>query len=241
MIGKLTKFILGFVVLSAVILVIWYQIDGIPIPETDTYLAGRNFTAVEETDGSLIYTPANSNGYGIMIMHGALILPKSYTKSAAYFASRGYTVYLPKGLGRMSIAAVNSSAIRADQMNVKQWFLIGHSMGGMAVLEIAATHNLQIAAVALWATSMPSDYSKLDIPILFIWGDADGLLPAERFINAQHNLPNTVEYVTLKGANHKNFALYSHQFFDGEASIDWAQQINFANETTHAFFNRYRR
>ena len=83
---------------------------------------------------------------------------------------------------------------------------------------------------------MPRDFAWADIPVLFIWGDTDGLLPAERFKRAQEHLPADTRYITLHGANHKNFAMYSHQFFDSEPTIDWMDQIDFANENTALFF-----
>ncbi len=86
---------------------------------------------------------------------------------------------------------------------------------------------------------MPSDYSATDIPLLYLWGDTDGLLPQERFKDARDNLPDDVEYVTVAGANHKNFALYTHQFFDRDATLDWMAQIDSANELTERFFDRY--
>lgn len=169
-------------------------------------------------------------------MHGALIKPQSYAKSAAFFAQSGYTVYLPSGPARMSIAVTDRAAERLKDFDVDGWFFVGHSMGGMASLEMISGHAIPAKGVALWATAMPKDYSDMDVPVLFIWGDSDGLLPAERFANAQSNLPDNTEYITLAGANHKNFALYSHQFFDNEAQMDWMEQIDFANETTAAFF-----
>ena len=173
-------------------------------------------------------------------MHGALILPKSYAQSAAFFASNGYTVHLPRGPLRMSIAAVDDTATAIETHEISQWFFVGHSMGGMASLETIARHDVEARGVALWATSMPADYSQLDVPILFIWGDTDGLLPAERFANAKENLPKQTRYLTLEGANHKNFAMYTHQFFDKEATIDWDEQILFANRKTLEHFNSLR-
>jgi dienelactone hydrolase len=236
MVKKLSLLFLGLFSLCAVIMLVWYQIDGIPADSSENYMSGNEFTAVEADDGSLMFTPASSNGHGVVIMHGALILPKSYAKSAAYFSQLGYTVYVPKGSGRMSIAVVKDTAERLKDSVIEEWFFIGHSMGGMASLEIISEYNVEAEAVALWATSMPSDYSSVETPILFIWGDTDGLLPAERFRRAKQNLPQSVDYVTLQGANHKNFALYTHQFFDREATIDWMEQIDFANETTAAYF-----
>jgi dienelactone hydrolase len=239
MFKKLVQLLLGLLVLIAVVMFAWYRIDGIPLATTENFMSGAEFTSIEEQDGSLVFTPAASNGYGIVIMHGALILPKSYAKSAAYFAGQGYTVYLPSGPGRMSIAAVETAAERLNDFDVEAWFLIGHSMGGMASMEMIAAQNVTPKAVALWASAMPYDYSDITTPIIFIWGDTDGLLPAERLRLGQANLPQSVKYVTLEGANHKNFAMYTHQFFDNTATIDWMQQIDFANETTAAFFSEH--
>jgi pimeloyl-ACP methyl ester carboxylesterase len=238
MIKTLFKILLGLLTLCAILLFAWYQIDGLPTADTEQYLTGDGYSAVEEEDGGFLFTPAQSNGYGIVIMHGALIKPKSYAKSAAYFAARGYTVYLPYGPGRMSIAAVDSTALRLNDFEIEKWFFIGHSMGGMASLEIVAKNPTNILGVALWATAMPVDYSAIDKPVLFIWGDTDGLLQPERFRLAKENLPDSVTYITLEGANHKNFAMYSHQFFDFEATLDWMEQIDFANETTAEFFHK---
>jgi pimeloyl-ACP methyl ester carboxylesterase len=238
MIKTLLKIVLGLLICCTILLAVWYQIDGIPTPETDLYLVGDGYTSAEEQDGGLIFTPAQSNGYGITIMHGALIKPQSYAKSAAFFAARGYTVYLPYGPGRMSIAAVDSTARRLNDFDIEKWFFIGHSMGGMASLEIVAKNPTNILGIALWATAMPADYSAIDKPVLFIWGDTDGLLQPERFRLAKENLPKSATYLTLEGANHKNFAMYSHQFFDFEATLDWMEQIDFANETTAEFFRK---
>ena len=112
-------------------------------------------------------------------------------------------------------------------------------MGGMASLEVAARADAKIAAGALWAAAMPTDYSSATLPLLYLWGDTDGLLPRERFDDARENLPANVEYVTVKGANHKNFALYTHQFFDRAATLDWMAQIDTANELTARFFAQY--
>ena len=148
MVKKLIWLFVGLLLTGTLVMVAWYRIDGIPVEETEQFMSGDGFTAIEEDDGSLLFTPAESNGYGIMIMHGALILPQSYAKSAAYFAGRGYTVYLPNGPGRMSIAAVNTAADRLGEFRLNGWFFIGHSMGGMASLEVLTAHDIDARGVA---------------------------------------------------------------------------------------------
>ena len=217
----------------------WYRMDGVPIEATEHFLAGEGFTFTRRDNGDLIYTPATPNGSGILIMHGALIMPQSYANTAAYFAARGYTVFMPWGPGRLSIIAVERVAAELPDFGLDHWFFIGHSMGGMASLEMIEKHGAKPTAVALWAAAMPADFSGIDVPILYIWGDNDGLLPVERLEASKKNLPKHVNFVTLEGANHKNFAMYSHQFFDKKAKVSWIDQIDFANETTAEFFARF--
>jgi pimeloyl-ACP methyl ester carboxylesterase len=239
LIRKLALAAVNVLLIAAIILIGWYQIDGQPLAETEQYLHGEGYSVVESDNGSLIFTPAAGNGYGLVIMHGALIKPQSYAKTAAFFVERGYAVYLPYGFARLSITAVNDAARRAQEFGLDGWFVIGHSMGGLSSMTLTAKHPLPIKAVALWASAMPSDFSGSSLPILFLWGDHDGLLPAERFAQTRQNLPASTQFITVEGGNHQNFAMYSHQFFDAEATIDWAEQIAFANQQTADFFARF--
>jgi pimeloyl-ACP methyl ester carboxylesterase len=235
----LRKIALGLLALLALVgaaLAGWYQVDGQPLPAAREYLAGEGYTAVAEADDALLFTPAAANGRGLLIMHGALIKPLSYAKTAAWFAQRGYTVFVPSGAARLSINAVDDAAARMARLPARDWVMIGHSMGGFSSLELLERHRPNVKAVALWACTMPASYSALTVPMIFLWGDRDGLLPPERFAAAKANLPASVEYVEVPGGNHRGFALYSHQFFDGEATISPVEQIDFANERTAAFF-----
>jgi len=233
---KIVAGLLGLLALVLIVLAAWYQIDGQPLQETGRYLNGAGYRATQADDGSFLFEPDAGHGLGLLIMHGALIKPQSYVNTAAYFAQRGYTVLIPSGTARLSINAVNHAVERMNEFELDGWFMIGHSMGGFSVLTLIERHAPDVAGVALWASAQPVDFSGLSIPMLFIWGDNDGLLPAGRFADTQRNLPVSVEFVTLEGANHRDFAMYSHQFFDNEGKLGWARQIDFANQRTAEFF-----
>ena len=239
MVKRIALVIVALLAVGAILMALWYRIDGQPLPETAQFLAGEGFAAVEEDDGSFVFSPDAANGHGLLIMHGALIKPQSYAQTAAYFAQLGYTVFVPNGPGRLSINAVDSAAARLDSFGVEDWFFIGHSMGGYSSLELISRHQPNVRALALWAAGVPTDYSRLNLPVLYIWGNNDGLQPPERFADGRLNLPESVRYVTLEGANHKNFAMYSHQYFDNDAILDPQKQIDFANDTTAVFFAQH--
>jgi len=219
------------------LLTAWYTIDGQPLPETAQYLGGETFAASEGRGGSWVFRPKQPGPAGIVIMHGALIKPQSYAATAAYFARLGYTVFLPHGgFWRLPINAVESTTARLEDFGIDDWYLIGHSMGGLAALELLRQPAVDVRAVALWGAGMPFDFTDVDAPLLFLWGDDDGILPADRFATVQANLPVDTRYITIEGGNHRNFAMYSHQFFDNEGRLDWRKQTGIANELTAAFF-----
>lgn len=228
--------IVVLLLLAAAGVVALYQIEGRPLPEASGYLQGEGYTAATEADGALVFTPARPNGHGLLILHGALVEPLAYAKSAAYFAALGYTVYLPAGALRLPVNAVDAAAARMAGFGVADWVVIGHSMGGFAALELVRRHAPPVRALALWGSDLPADFRDLKLPLLFIRGERDGLLTPERFAAVQERLPPTVRYLTLPGGNHQGFALYSHQLFDNPGSTSADRQIDFADERSARFF-----
>lgn len=236
MFRKIAWTLAALLLLAVVLLAAWYQVDGQPRPEARQYLQGEGYQSREFPDGSLVFTPAAVNGHGLLIMHGALIKPLAYARTAAFFAQRGYTVFVPSGRLRLSILAVDDAAARLGEFAVQDWFLIGHSMGGFSALSLLRDHPFNVRAVALWAAAMPADFSALKVPVLFLWGDRDGLLPPDRLDDARSKLPAATRFVTVNGGNHQDFALYTHQFFDNPGDLGWEAQNSRANEETATFF-----
>lgn len=214
-----------------------YIMDGHPLPETEQFLSDADYSVTRGDDGSFVFWPASPNRRGVVIMHGALIRPQSYANTAAFFARRGYTVFLPYGGWlRLPISAVDDAAGQLAEFEVDEWYFIGHSMGGMAALDLLRLGAARVRAVALWGSGMPFDYTDAAVPLLFLWGSDDGILTAGRLESVKANLPDATRYITVEGGNHRNFAMYSHQFFDNEGTLDWREQVMLANEQTLAFF-----
>ena len=76
----------------------------------------------------------------------------------------------------------------------------------------------------------------LGVLLSFAWYQINGVSPPERFPDIQTGLPASVRHIALDGSNHKNSAIYSHQLVDNDAILDPQAQIDFANDTTVAFF-----
>jgi pimeloyl-ACP methyl ester carboxylesterase len=234
---RLLQTIVGLLLITVILLAIWYQIDGQPLSETDNYLSADNFESSQNENGDWIFTPKSPNGMGIAIIHGALVKAESYAKTAAFFAAQGYKVWMPQGNIRLPLTSADRFATELDGMPENQWFFLGHSMGGFTSLEIheRMKNKQKITGFFIWAGGMVKDFSHLEKPVMVISASNDDILPAERFEKIQSYLPKQTIYKSIEGGNHKNFALYSHQFFDGEATIPHHQQIDMANQITLDF------
>ena len=235
---KTTAYILLLVLVGSLSLLAgWYQIDGQPEPGVERLLVSERFSFHPRADGGYSLQPSEPNGRAVLIMHGALVQPLAYADTAAFFAGRGFLVEVPYGgWSRLSIQAIQSARDTVRSQPGLQWFFIGHSMGGFASLKAIVGGHLPVAAVGLWAAAMPENFSGTALPVLFLGGDRDGLLHADRLASMRHNYPAGSRFRLLSGANHRNFARYTHQFFDGEASLSVDEQIQQANTLTLAFF-----
>ena len=68
MLKRLLAGLLGIFFLCSITLWGWYQIDGIPTPETEDYLNGDGYRSERSDDGTLLFRPDNPSGRGIVIM-----------------------------------------------------------------------------------------------------------------------------------------------------------------------------
>ncbi len=117
--------------------------------------------AVFAATGGQPFDPAQP---AIVFLHGAGMDHTVWALQTRYFAYRGrgvLAVDLP-GHGRSEGPALASIGDMADWMvrlldaaEVKSAALVGHSMGSLIALDVAARHGGRVSALALLATSVP--------------------------------------------------------------------------------------
>jgi hypothetical protein len=54
------------------------------------------------------------------------------------------------------------------------------------------------------------------------WGDRDGLMSRDRFVEAQNRLPSAAKFEEIPGENRQGFALYMRQFSAQPGTLGWA-------------------
>ncbi len=174
---------------------------------------------VEASDARVIMSPTgDSLTRGILYFPGARVDPYGYLHPLADIAAAGTTVVIVDPLFNMAlIDARGVSELTADFPDISSWVLAGHSLGGVkACLE--ASHPT-VTHLVLFASYCANDISDLDIQVLHVTGDRDGLLDDTLRRDAEGLLPpGRHTTVTIVGANHADFGTYGPQPGDGDST-----------------------
>lgn len=123
--------------------------------------------------------PHRADAPNICFIHGAGFDHSVWVMPARYFARHGYNVValdLP-GHGRSAGPGLNTIADMADWVlelldtaNIQQSVLVGHSMGTLIAMNIAANHPQRVGRMALLGTSSPM---PVGAPLLAAAADND--------------------------------------------------------------------
>ncbi len=175
---------------------------------------------VEARDNRVIMSPTQDTAsVGMLYFPGARVDPYSYLYPLVDIAAEGTTVVIVDPLFNMAlIDSRGVGELTRDLPEVAEWVLAGHSLGGVkACLE--ADHPSVIHLV-LFASYCATDISSLDIGVLQIVGDQDGLLDNDLRLEALSLLPASEDAtLVIPGANHADFGTYGPQPGDGPSSF----------------------
>ena len=228
-----------WLIVAVVVLVILLSVVFIYAPALSE--VAKIADQMENVDGNL-YFYGESN-VGFIIYPGAKADEKSYAYIAQQLNKEGHTVIIPNIPLHMSIYGPKQGlAIMEDNPGIEKWFLIGHSLGGIPISQIAAEQPEKLEGIAFVASSMILDLSNTNISAIRITAEHDGVMPNKMMESNLNYLPKNSISVVIEGANHNQFGAYWHPGFDGKATITWKEQqdqmialiLEFFNEQIHS-------
>ena len=114
--------------------------------------------------------------------------------------------------------------IKESFPEIKEWYLIGHSMGGLAAQKCAYRHSDEYAGLIVLGSRIKVDFSDNDLPILLITASNDGICTSELLEKEKTPMPKNYRHIVIEGGCHSYFASYDKQFLDGTATISRHEQ-----------------
>ena len=194
-----------------------------------TSLESRESVTVQKIDQGYFFDgPGEENA--VIFYPGAKIEEIAYAPMLFSLAESGADVFLVEMPFHFALLGMNTAGEIIRAYSYDQWYLAGHSMGGIAANSYASSNPGQIAGM-IYLASYPSKALSPQVRLLSIYGSEDGCLDRAAYDKAKSLWPEGAEEVILEGGNHAGYANYGAQKGDGEASISAEEQQKKTVET----------
>ena len=184
---------------------------------------GMDYEKMERLeDGSLVFYPAEYDS-AVIFYPGGKVEATAYIPLMEHCAQEGVlAVLMPMPFNLAVLAKDAAAQIPAQFPEVEHWYMAGHSLGGSMAASFTADNTAWVEGLILLAA-----YSTepVNVPVLSIYGSADGVLNMEKYEKYSANLPTDFSEVIIEGGNHAGFGMYGAQDGDGIASITNQEQI----------------
>ena len=170
-------------------------------------------------DGSVAFVPQNPR-LGLIFYPGGKVEPEAYAPLLLDCAEQGVLCVLVRPPFNLAILDTDAADGVTEQFpEVDEWYLGGHSLGGVAASGYLADHLDEFEGVVLLASYPTVDLSDTSEYVLQVVGTNDGVLNRVRYDEARELLPAQTRELELEGGNHAQFGSYGEQDGDGEATI----------------------
>lgn len=225
--------------LVGVAFVAWASDKAVATETALTALNSDEQVFVSAENGWVIFHPAGDARpeTGFIFYPGGKVDYRAYAPVLKLIAAQGYFVVVTPAPLNLAFFDVNAAErIEAAHPEIQNWFVGGHSLGGVAASSYAATHP-EIKGVVFWASYPADDSLKTNgTKVISIYGTNDGLAGEGKIDESKALLPVDAEFVAIEGGNHAQFGSYGPQAGDNEATISPEAQWTQAAEATAGFF-----
>ncbi|MDR6906550.1 pimeloyl-ACP methyl ester carboxylesterase [Agromyces sp. 3263] len=225
-IGRIALWVAAVLALAVVVFLVWaHTVFAGERPESLKAWTDSEVT-IRHTDSSFVIEPADGGSdVGLVFIPGARVDPSAYLwKLSGIVAETGVTVVITEPTLNLAFFDQRPlSTFTSEAPGVSQWYVGGHSLGGVRACQLAeagtdAAADPEVVGLVLFGSYCANDLSDTDLRVLSLVGENDGLsTPAKVEASAGLLPPDTVS-VLLEGANHAAFGDYGPQPGDGAAT-----------------------
>lgn len=167
-----------------------------------------------------------TNTTGIIMYPGGKVSYEAYAPLMASLSQEGYHTYIIEmPLDLAVLGRDRANQVIKDHPEITDWYIMGHSLGGVMAASYANHHDTIKGLILLAAYPQEKDdLSGKPLKVLSLLGDHDGLVDKETFENSRNLLPEETTMFFLIGGNHAYMGSYGEQRKDLKADISEKQQ-----------------
>jgi pimeloyl-ACP methyl ester carboxylesterase len=199
-----------------------------PLPEALPYLQSNQLVQVIPGDYAYFLPAGQAAQTGFILYPGGRVDYRSYAPFAALLAEKGWPAAIVRmPLNLAVLGADRASQVMADHPEIHRWVIGGHSLGGTMAAQFAIKNPEKIAGIVFMA-SYPEgkELATSTIPLLSIYGSADGLISKEDWGKYKNRFSPSTQWIIIDGGNHAGFGWYGKQDGDKPAAISLQNQTD---------------
>ena len=212
------------------------------LPEARASLTSTEVVAVADTPAGLTFTPRSGAARaGLVLYPGAKVPREAYAPLASALAGAGYLIVLPSVRFGLALFDEDVAGAAVDaHPEVTRWAVGGHSLGGVAAADFAATRPGTIRGLLMLASFPQSavDLSRTTLAVAVVTASEDPGEPAMVEPEVRRRYPEGTRFTRISGGNHEQFGWYSNQPRDGKATLPRAEQQRLIVDAVLALMRR---
>lgn len=233
---RIAMSVFALLVIAIASFVIYAQFDYGP---SEVLVDHVDLSSIESDGEGLIFQPESPNGKGVILYQGAKVEKEAYAYLGQSLSEQGFVVSIPQlPLNFGILGSRTADAVIEEHAEVEEWFLGGHSLGGVAASFYAEDASPKLAGLYFLGAYPASDFSESRLPMLSIYGERDGLSTFNDIEDSRELFSGNSEFVEIEGGNHAQFGLYGRQKGDNSAEITAIEQQNQVIKTLTEWINK---
>ena len=195
------------------------------------YPADETALAALRSDGAVTVTQTETGWFfdgpsesdALIFYPGGKVEETAYAPLLREIAEGQMDVFLLQVPFRLAVLSPNRAADVMGAYPYENWYVGGHSLGGVMAADFAAKHAAELRGLILLA-SYPTEPLAPALRVLSISGSEDGVLDRQKLEAGIQYLPAGTVIQVIPGGNHAQFGSYGPQTGDGTALISPTEQ-----------------
>lgn len=217
---KYSLLLIPFLLISSIIFYLnnYYK----AMPEVKNVLISNDKEEYTSSPWIEFTSKASSVNKGIIIYPGGKVDPNAYAPLAKNLSEAGFKIVIvPMPFNLAMFSPNKAEEVIAKYANIKDWYIAGHSLGGVFASQYAYNNQDKIKGLILLA-SYPQDKNNLsssNMKVLSIYGTKDGFVTQNKIDASKKLLPKDTKWLPINGGNHSQMGWYGFQKGDNKADI----------------------
>jgi hypothetical protein len=173
---------------------------------------------------------------------GGLVRPQAYEWLGVALAPLGIRTVIPVFMADLAVTAPNrASALLEGLGNYERVVVGGHSLGGAMAARFVLKQPEKVHGLVLMGafSAKSDDLSALDVSVLSLAAEHDGLATLEEIRESLRQLPDTARLEIIEGAVHSFFGRYGPQRGDGVPTVTRHEAEMDIVSSLQGFFNTF--